>query len=432
MNKIRVLSILCAIVLMVLPFSIVCVAEDSADIYTVTASRDSNYCTYGSDVVEKLNETEAANKGIPSGYSGDIYSVKGTASKGALVDFSAAKIPTAVVQSMTFRVYIGDDGRPTDSYPEVRISWPHNTSGWIMRYSVASKTDQWVDITLTADGQNFYGSVSFDNLSKNGYLDKFGLCVRTYASIDYPFYIDDISLVYKTNDNTPPVITYTGDSVIRVPEDADIPTNATAYDSFEKRNVDVYWTWPNGTKFTDNGTPVAGTYNAKLCAKDFYGNIAEHSVKVVISEKDVTAPEIALKIDKLYAVVGTIPNLKVNVTDNNELKSVEYVWSEKALDKRDRLTEGTHKWTITAEDLSGNKTVKVLTVYVSKKEKIVSRLVDEEVLSSGGDLDYDGEISSKDLIALKKAILFDNDADIDGNGITNILDFIEISKSLSE
>lgn len=431
MKRNRIICLFVVIILSLMPFSVNCIAENNnAELYTITASTDSNYCYYGSTVVENLTAKEAQNKGIPAGYSGDVHSVLGNGSKGALVDFSDAKIPTSVVKSMTFRVYVGDDQRPADAYPEVRISWPNKTTSWIMRYNVSSMTDRWIDITLDANGQNFYGNVGFNDLSKDGYLAKFGLAIRTYASIDQAFYIDDISLEYKENDYTPPVITYTGESVIRIPEGSDILTNATAYDSTENRNVDVYWVWPEGTKLTDNGTPVKGTYNAKLCAKDFYGNVSEKSVTVQVIEKDITPPVIDLKVNKIYAVNGTIPRLSVKVTDNNEIKSEEYIWSEKALDKRGRLTEGTHYWTIKAEDTSGNKTTKILTVYVTKNEKLNATVVDEDALSRGGDLNGDGIVSSLDLVFCRKALLSGDKADVNGDGLTNVIDLVVLKKAL--
>lgn len=48
-----------------------------------------------------------------------------------------------------------------------------------------------------------------------------------------------------------------------------------------------------------------------------------------------------------------------------------------------------------------------------------------------GDLDYDGELTAKDLIECKKILLFDGEADINGDEDTNVLDYIFLSKILT-
>lgn len=435
MNKLRIISLLCAVVLLILSFSISCVAEGTDPLYTISANPTTSiYSKYKSTGIKVVTAAELETKGIPSGYDGDVYSVVGKGSKAPIIDFSAAKIPTSVIDTMTFKIYVGS-GATAGGYPQIRISKPQSggNDSWIVKKAVDTTAGKsWASVVLKSDGTGFAStSYGFKNLSVDGYLAAFGLTLRhTADSTDIIYYIDDIILTYKTDDGVAPVITYTGEDVIEMPEFSEIPTNATAYDDFEKRNVDIYWEWPEGTKMTEKGTPVVGTYNANLCAKDFYGNTSRRAVKVVILQADFDAPEITLKADKVYAVAGTIPRLSIKATDDVGVKRTNSVWSENALDKRGRLTAGTHTWTVTAEDLSGNKTTKTVTVYVTDNENLGPVVFDEELRTNGGDLDVDGKLTPKDLVQLKKIVLFTGNADINGDGLTNILDFILLTKSI--
>ncbi len=88
--------------------------------------------TYGAKKIVTYTQSEAATAGLPSGFSGDVLSVEHTAvNRGITLDFSEQKIPTKLIESITFRVYIGDDNNPTDAYPELRIPQPLQNGGWL-------------------------------------------------------------------------------------------------------------------------------------------------------------------------------------------------------------------------------------------------------------------------------------------------------------
>ena len=105
-------------------------AEEYADIVS-----------YGATAATLLTEEEAKTKNIPEGYEDNVLVVEGGVDRGVLLDFSAYGIPTADIESITFRVYVGENGTTTDNYPEVRILQPY-LKGWVMRYDISKQTDQ--------------------------------------------------------------------------------------------------------------------------------------------------------------------------------------------------------------------------------------------------------------------------------------------------
>lgn len=65
----------------------------------------------------------------------------------------------------------------------------------------------------------------------------------------------------------------------------------------------------------------------------------------------------------------------ISCVDNYDKVNVVGEWSDGAIDFGGRLFEGTHTFTLTATDLSGNKSVHVVTVYVTDGDTTVGELV---------------------------------------------------------
>lgn len=342
-----------------------------------TRAQQGQYVCYGAKNVDVLSKTEAEEKGIPEGYIDSVVLVDGenTANyKGVFCDFSAYKIPISIVESITFRVYAGANG------VELRIPKQGGVGQhWTMRYDISNSVNKWTDVVLNNTGTNFQSQTSMENLSKDGYLDKLELALKANAEGEV-FYIDSIKVKLKADDKTAPVINY-DKSTIELTENSKM-IDITAYDSAEKRNVEVEYVWQDGVTLNENHIPnKQGTYNLTLRATDFYGNTTEKNVTVKVKQEDKEAPDIHLNIKDMYVVTGTIPCLNVDVTDNSEMKpTVSMEWSKGALSKSGTLTTGTHTLTINAKDSSENKSQKVVTVYVSEKENLGNNVIDEESL----------------------------------------------------
>lgn len=335
------------------------------------AKADQEYLVYGSDRVVTMSAQEAKTNGVPDGYQGQVLKVEGGINKGLLLDFSAQKIPTNVIDSIKFRVCV------TQSITEVRIMYPKRNGHWAMRYSkIAGVTNQWVDITLGSDGTNFCQSPYMSCLSEDGYLNKFELSVR--GNVVNDFYIDSVTVSFKQDDKTAPVIDCYKNTIV-VAENAS-GLDITAHDAYEDRDVDVQYIWPEGIKVGENGIPNPGTYRLILRASDFSGNQAEKTITLIVKEVDTEAPVIQIRRNELKAVVGTIPNLKVAATDNSTAEpAITETWSDGALDEEGRLVSGTHTYTVTATDDAGNRSTKEIAVYVTDTENWTDPIVDEEV-----------------------------------------------------
>lgn len=336
---------------------------------------------YGQSQIITYTEQEAISANVPSGYSGSVLKVVSTSNatnKGLTLNFSSFKIPSGVVESITFRVYVSIDSKIGDGYPEIRIPKRGNSTAWTLRYSIENHTGQWFDVIVDKDAYFEENQGSINDISKNGFLDEFELALRQQNASD--FYIDSIKVNYIANDGVAPIITYNGEDHVSIAQGQVLNFDVSAMASYNQP-LDVEYVWEDESKLDENGNPLCGEHTLTFTATDFFGNVAEHSITVTVTEPDLLAPEMTIPTTEIYVKTGTTPLINVKAIDNKD-GEIEIVreWSKNALDKTGKLTEGTHTLTLTASDLSGNTTVKVITFYVSANGDSEENIVDEEIL----------------------------------------------------
>lgn len=345
---------------------------------------------YGCKEIIRYTESEGVAAGVPQGFSGDVLSVgegvnSGKINRGITLDFSAKKIPTCLVESIAFRVYMGDDGKPSDAYPELRIPFPKKSGAWVMRYPFADKTGSWQDVLLKNGNGSFYtnsgmGRVSnFYDISADGYLNKFELAMRHNGS-QGEFYVDSIKLTLVANEGVAPVISYQGKEVVTISQGQKLPFTVSAVDDVEGE-VDVEYVWGDMDKLDEKGNPVVGTHSLTFRAKDYFGNTAEKTITVQVEEPDLVAPTMEVPVTQIYAKIGAKPLISVKAFDDKDGEvQVVYTWSVDAMDGRGRLKEGTQVLTLTATDLSGNTTQETIVFFVSEKGDTADFIIDEAEL----------------------------------------------------
>lgn len=82
-------------------------------------------------------------------------------------------------------------------------------------------------------------------------------------------------------------------------------------------------------------------------------------------EVDTTAPTISISDMTVRTYIGSVPELNVTAQDNvDETVTIDYLWSNEAIDEVGALKEGTHTCTITATDLAKNKSTVIVTFIV--------------------------------------------------------------------
>ena len=365
--------------------------SDDFDCLYSAAVVDTNYVIYGSTSVTTYNSEEAAQLGIPQGYENDVVSVvhSTSKSKGVLLDFSEEKIPTSLLESISFCVYVGSDGVGGNGYPQFRILCPNSGgTGWLLNYNLEtnSEVDTWATIT-------FSNVDYFDEISENGFINKFELCVRVKNNAVVPFYIDSIKVTKKANDGVAPVLTYDGLDEVSAFVGTKFTANATAYDEQEEREIQLVETWSEGA-LDENGMLLQGRHKLTLTATDAWGNKSEKQITVNVIESDNTSPIIHMPTDVFYTEVGTKFLMDFEITDDCALENVIYTWSEGALDEYGKLTEGVHTLTVTASDTSNNITQKIFTIYVTKDGIADGEIIDEEQLAPYVTVTFDGRNSA--------------------------------------
>lgn len=317
----------------------------------------------------ELSSTEAEAKGVPAGYVGSVYEISETPHDsyvGVCLDFSGYEIPINLVESISFNVLV-----PT-SYSELRMR-NGNTTDWVMRCSTAS-TGSWCDVTLTADGLNFFGSAKMQTLANaDGNLGS--LCLIGRVSGNYtPYYIDGIVIKLKTDDKVAPVIRYSGKTDILTSSGKVFSPDIIAFDEMEGREIPLAYEWSAGALDT-NGNMLEGEHTCRVSATDYFGNTSYLDLNVTVGPPDVEAPTITFLASEIFVSVGTFYRMVLVAEDNYDDVEVVEEWSEGAIDRGGRLSEGVHTLTLTATDLSGNKTVKVVTVHVIAGDTTVGQLI---------------------------------------------------------
>ena len=338
--------------------------------YSVTGKgMATNLGYFGAKEIIHYTEEEAISAGIPAGFSGDVLEVIGfDKNKGILLDFSHLNIPSFLVESITFRVFVSSDASTTDNYPQVRIPKPYTPASWTMQYfDIKNHIAEWHDVVYTGD---------LSSLCQNGYLATFELGLRHENDAD--FYIDSIKINY-VEDNDAPIINYNGKDHVTITEGQQLNLNASATDAIQGK-VDLEYVWADPSRIDENGNPTKGDHTLTLRATDYFGNVAEHTITVTVTTPDTTAPTIIVPTENIYVKTGTTPLISVKATDDRDDVTPTYTWSEGALDNKGKLTEGVHTLTISASDLSGNTTTKTITFTVTETGDTFDNVIDEEEL----------------------------------------------------
>ena len=147
-------------------------------------------------------------------------------------------------------------------------------------------------------------------------------------------------------------------------------------------------------------TSKVGEYELKITVKDSKGNKAEKVVKVIVQQKDDSAPVIKSK-DELTLTVGdklSIKDLDLAVTDREDGDLTDK--AEVDLSKVDTSKAGIYQITITVKDSFGNETTKTVRVTVNEKGETPEE--NEVPTITADDLTlYTGDKFSKDMLNIK-------------------------------
>ncbi len=307
---------------------------------------------------DMMTEEEATRAGVPEGFSGYVLALTHDAGNaGIVMDLAEQKVVAAAVESITFRVWC------PANIKEVRITANAGKS-WLMRYVPAAK-EQWIDITLKEGVDFFADHHTMKSLfGDDGYIKPVNLGFRYTTYTETTAYIDSITVNYREPDTAAPILTYTGQTEFNLPAGSSISINATAYDAYEDRVIEVEKLFPKEL-FDANGKLRRGDYICILQATDLSGNRAEIKLTLHVGEADTEAPVIHFAADSISVAPGTLNKLQITVTDNYEGVMTSVLWSDGTFDSFGRFTSGTHTLTVTAVDLSDNRTVKTISVIVS-------------------------------------------------------------------
>ncbi len=350
MKKIRIISLFLS--LFMLTGSVTTLsATELPEYYSelpVAKKRDTTTSPYWYNRMKVYTADQAQEKNIPFGCSGFVMELTGDSAVGVTVDFTPLEIPVSIVKALHMRVYYGTEQL------ELRISIDAGYS-WVLRHE-AKSPGQWEDVVVTEP------SALKKLANEDGNLGVFGFGFRNQNDTrNSTVYVDSITAELVESDGEPPVIKYDGPTEITTTAGKKLVLPVTAYDEQEKLEFPLEYVWEPAC-LDENGLMTEGEYTLTLRATDHYGNSSEIKLHVKVGEKDVTPPVIHYSAEEINTCAGALPVLNFKVEDNCDDTIVTLEWSEDALDKRGTLLPGTHTLTVTAEDLTGNRTVKTIKV----------------------------------------------------------------------
>ena len=330
-------------------------------------AKNANVQAYDCIGFDMMTAAEAAEAGVPAGYTGDyVLALTGAENHGAGIMLDNP-IPFNSVASVTFRVWC-----PTD-VKEFRITDCKGTD-WITR--IVPEKNTWIEITFSPTSGNFYNSHSFDDFCD--FDATFKPVNVAFRFVDFApettVYIDSITFEIYDPDTVPPVITYEGETEITTSAGKPFVLDVSAFDEYEQRNVAVSYNWSAGA-LTADGKLVEGDHTCTVTATDFSGNRSTLTLTGHVKAPDTEAPVINFEPNLIRVPAGTVNMFTVEATDNYDDVTAVLSWSEGTLDARGCFTAGSHILTITATDLSGNTTTKSVIVLADEPFKVVGSLI---------------------------------------------------------
>lgn len=331
---------------------------------------------------------------IPTGASGPVLVLTGTSDDKFTIDFTASEIPVALVNSIDFKVYAA--ATANNKYPEFRLQnpdysargldmWPYTNNGGGGGYSLIDNLNNWR--IMSVNSTTITGSHKWDNFvdaDDPTILGLFNVHFRTNTTSD-TLYIDSITLDLKANDGVGPVITCPYNSMT-IPAGSVIDLKASAFDAQDNRNIVVDYEWDPNMTFDGSGAVTSkGTFLVNATATDYFGNKSTHVVTVTVGDEDTDAPIINVPYNSVTLPAGVEFNFDASkyIADAYEF-TYNVTYSNGTMDELNRLLVGTHAMTITAEDLSGNESSKVITLNVVNDFSPSGSVIDEQYLD-----DYD-------------------------------------------
>ncbi len=323
---------------------------------------------YDAKVFNMMTAAEAAEAGVPAGYTGDwVLALTGPA--GTHVGFMLdRRVKHSTVRSFTIRMWCPTDIR------EFRIT-ANAGMGWIARITPAEK-NAWIELTFSPTSGNYFESSSFDSFAgTDGYFKPVNVGFRfENTAPETTVYIDSITFDLTEQDTVAPVFRYDGKTELTTSAGKPFVFGGTAYDDYDGQNAALTYKWSEGA-LDANGHLTEGDHACTVTATDLSGNRSEIKLTVHVLAPDTEAPVISFASDTVRVTVNTVNRLTVPVTDNYDRVEPVLVWSDGALDSRGRFLAGTHTLTVTATDLSGNTTQKTISVVVTDTLAVAGELV---------------------------------------------------------
>ncbi|MBO5076529.1 MAG: hypothetical protein J5584_02900 [Clostridia bacterium] len=327
--------------------------------------------SYPDTEIREISAAEAEQAGA-KGAEGNVIVLSGADGAGCEFDYSSYNISAYGIEQIVVRAYLPDDVRAIS----IAIDGGETNIG---RYSVAGfERGKFTEFAFGPEGINIATDQSLSDLGiENGRLGKFSINFRRVitsytgeepVSDNAPVYLDSIQIILVDGAAGKPELHYNGPD--KLDQTADKPFmlgEYSAYDAFEKRDLEVTARWEGTPGVDENGIAVeGGPYTLVLEAENSFGERAEKRLTLTVRPRDTEPPQLLVNTDTLYAPAGTYATMNVAATDNEDDVETLYLWSKNALDRYGRLQAGEHKLTLTATDLTGNTTERVLTVIVSE------------------------------------------------------------------
>lgn len=246
----------------------------------------------------------------------------------------------------------------------------------VARYSIVGyQRGKSTEYSFYEDGINFLGDYNMVDLGNES--GKIGVVYVSFERMEKeesapsssePVKIDSFRLVVHKNPGKLPEFTSSVPEVIDQTAEKPLQLDKmTAYDEFEKRELPVTMRWEGEKGVDENGLTVeGGPYKLILEAENSFGNKAVSEITVKVRPKDTEAPVILVNTDEISEYAGTYGSMLVEGTDNEDFVDVSFAWSHGALDSDGRLVAGEHELHLFAQDLTGNKTEKIIKVHVAE------------------------------------------------------------------